>query len=142
MRMYYNVDPNGKGGKWLLNGFIIFGVIALIGAALSLAVLLKNRGDYEKIDGTILGFDSSGHPVVEYEVDGETYSFVSNTSSSTYRKGDSLSVLYKTADPADGKSAGCYYVLPIVLGGLGLGFSGVPLLIKAFTKNAKRPEEA
>ena len=141
MAYYKSVDPNSRAGKWMLRGFIIFGVIALAVALISLAVLMKNRGDYEKIDGTILGFDSSGHPVVEYEVDGEAYSFVSNTSSSTYRKGDSLSVLYKTADPADGKSAGGYYVLPIVLGGLGVGFTGIPLLIRAFTKKPKEEEE-
>ena len=142
MATYYkSVDPNSRLGKWMLNGFIIFGVIALIGALISLAVLVKERGDYETTDGTIVGFDNSGHPVVEYTVDGQTHRLISNVSSSSYYEGKTLPVMYRTSAPEIASVSGGYYVLPIVLGGLGVGFAGIPLLIKAFTKKAKEQEE-
>ena len=142
MATYYkSVDPNSNLGKWMLRIFIIIGVIALIGALISLVMLVKERGDYEKTDGTIVGFNSEGNPVVEYTVDGQTHRMLSNVSSSSYYEGKTLPVLYKTAAPENAKAADGYYVMPIVLGGLGVCFTGIPLLIKAFTKKAKEQEE-
>lgn len=143
MAAYYkSVDPNSRLGKGMLRGFIIFGVIALIGALISLVLLTKNRGNYQEIDGTIVGFNSEGNPVVEYTVGGQTHRLLSNVSSSSYHTGQTLPVLYKTDAPEQARAAGGYYVLPIVLGGLGVGFAGIPLLIMAVTKKAKESEEA
>lgn len=141
MQVYSSIDPNSPAGerilkliRWMLNGFIILGVIFLIVAIVTLVLGVKNRGDYTQTQGTITGFSSGGYPVVEYSVNGEKYTFVSNSTSSTLRQGQSYKMMYKTANPAEGRSAGGYYVLPIVFGGLALGFIGIPLLIRLLMK--------
>ena len=140
MQVYSAVDPNSETGdrllkliRWMLKGFIIFGLICLAVALVFLGKTLATRGDYAETTGTIVGFNSSGNPTVEYEVDGQTYRFVSNVTSSSLREGQSYRVQYPINDPASGCSSTGRFVLPIVFGALGLGFTVVPWVVKKFT---------
>ena len=140
MQVYSSVDPNSpagerflKGIRWMLRGFIVFGSICLLVAAVTLAAALNERIGSVETEGTIIGFNAQGHPTVEYEADGQTYRFVSDTTSSTLREGQPYRVQYSPGDPADGRSVAGRYVLPIVFGALGLGFTVIPWMVKKFT---------
>ena len=140
MQVYSAVDPNSETGdrllkliRWMLKGFIIFGLVCLAVALVFLGKTLATRGDYAETTGTIVGFNSSGNPTVEYTVDSRTYRFVSNVTSSSLREGQPYRVLYPLNDPASGRSFTGRYVLPIVFGALGLGFTVVPWVVKKFT---------
>ena len=137
MQVYSSVDPNSETGervwklvRWMLNGFILLGVIFLAVALVFLGKTLVTRNDFVETEGTIVGFNSSGHPTVEYTVDGQTYRFVSNTTSSTLREGQSYRVQYPISDPSQGRSYTGSYVIPIVFGALGVGFTVIPLIVK------------
>jgi hypothetical protein len=140
MQVYSSIDPNSPAGerflkliRWMLNGFIILGVIFLALALVFLGKTLATRGEYAETEGTIVGFNSSGHPTVEYTVDGQTYRFVSNVTSSTLKEGQSYRVQYPISDPANGRARIGSYVLPIVFGALGVGFTVIPWVVKKFT---------
>ena len=140
MQIYSAIDPNSKAGerflkliRWMLRGFIAFGSICLIVAAVTLAAALNERINSVETEGTITGFNSSGFPTVEYEADGQTYRFVSNVTSSSLREGQSYKVQFPISDPADGRSVTGRYVLPIVFGALGVGFTVIPWVVKKFT---------
>lgn len=153
MQVSYTVDPNSDMGrslkrliKWMLNGMIVLGVIFLIVAAVTLAAKLSGGRDLIETQGTIIGFTASGAPTVEYAADGETYRFVSNVSSSAYRQGQAFAVQYPASDPAGGRAAAGRFVLPIVFGALGAGFTLIPLLLrwvlgKAFARSEENREE-
>ena len=140
MQVYSAVDPNSETGerilkiiRWMLRGFMAFGAICLSVAAVTLAAALNDRIGSVETEGTIVGFNASGFPTVEYEVDGTTYRFVSNVTSSSMREGQSYRVRYPQDDPADGHSVAGSYVLPIVFGALGVGFTVIPWVVKKFT---------
>ena len=150
MQVYSSIDPNSEAGdrflkliRRMLWGFIIFGLICLAVALVFLGKALVTRGNYAETEGTIVGFNSSGFPTVEYEVDGQTYRFVSNATSSSLREGQSYRVQYRIADPADARSPVSAYILPIVFGALGVGFTLIPWIVKKFTVDLieKRSEE-
>ena len=150
MQVYSAIDPNSEaGGRFLtiirrmLRIFIAFGAICLIVAAVTLAAALNERIGSVETEGTIVGFNSSGYPTVEYEVDGQTYRFVSDVTSSSLREGQSYKVQYSPDDPVDGRSPIGSYVLPIVFGALGVGFTVIPWVVKKFTVDLieKRSEE-
>ena len=140
MQVYSAVDPNSEAGerflkliRWMLRIFIAFGSICLIVAAVTLAAALNERIGSVETEGTITGFNSSGFPTVEYEADGQTYRFVSNVTSSSLREGQSYKVQYPLSDPANGRAVSGRYVLPIVFGALGVGFTVIPWVVKKFT---------
>lgn len=140
MQVYSSIDPNSEAGerflkliRWMLRGMIILGVIFLAVALVSLGKTLVTRGDFVETEGTITGFNSSGFPTVEYTVDGQTYRFVSNSTSSSLREGQPYRVQYPLNDPASGRSFTGRYVLPIVFGALGVGFTVIPWVVKKFT---------
>ena len=140
MQVYSAVDPNSETGdrllkliRWMLKGFIIFGLICLAVALVFLGKTLATRGNFAETTGTIVGFNSSGNPTVEYEVEGTTYRFVSNATSTSLREGQSYKVQYSPDDPADGRSPMSAFVLPIVFGALGVGFTVIPWAVKKFT---------
>ena len=140
MQVYSAVDPNSETGdrllkliRWMLKGFIIFGLVCLAVALVFLGKTLATRGDFAETTGTIVGFNSSGNPTVEYEVDGQTYRFVSNVTSSSLKEGQPYKVQYPINDPASGRSSMGRYVLPIVFGALGVGFTVIPWVVKKFT---------
>lgn len=135
-----HVDPDSetddrllKGLRRMLKGFIIFGLICLAVALVFLGRALATRGDFAETEGTIVGFNSSGHPTVEYEVEEKTYRFVSNTTSSSLREGQPYKVQYPINDPASGRSSTGRFILPIVFGALGVGFTVIPWVVKKFT---------
>lgn len=137
MAEYYNIDPNSDAGKslmkiikWMLNGMIALGVIFIVVAAVTLFTALSRGKDLVETQGTIVGFTASGAPTVEYEVDGETYRFVSNVSSTAFRQGQAFNVQYPASDPASGHAASGRFVAPIVFGALGAAFTLLPLLLK------------
>ena len=140
MQVYSSIDPNSEAGERFLKlirrmlwGFIIFGLICLAVALIFLGKTLVTRGDFVETEGTITGFNSSGFPTVEYEVDGQTYRFVSNATSSSLREGQPYRVQYPLNDPASGRSVTGSYVIPIVFGALGVGFTVIPWVVKKFT---------
>ena len=140
MEVYSSVDPNNPAGerflkiiRWMLRGFMAFGAICLIVAAVTLAAALNDRIGSVETEGTIVGFNASGFPTVEYEVEGTTYRFVSNATSSSLKEGQSYKVQYSPDDPADGRSPMSAFVLPIVFGALGVGFTVIPWAVKKFT---------
>ena len=140
MQVYSAFDPNSETGervlnaiRWMLRGFIILGLVFLAVALVFLGKTLATRGDFAETEGTITGFNSSGFPTVEYEVDGKTYRFVSDTTSSSLREGQSCKVQYRVADPADARSPMRAYIVPIVFGALGVGFTVIPWVVKKFT---------
>lgn len=137
MAEYYNIDPNSDAGKslmkiikWMLNGMIALGIIFIVVAAVTLFTALSRGKDLVETQGTIVGFTASGAPTVEYEVDGETYRFVSNVSSTAFRQGQAFNVQYPASDPAGGRAASGRFVVPIVFGALGAAFTLLPLLLK------------
>jgi len=110
----------------------------------------------QKTVGTVLRVDkerrtsSSGgrtrtsityRPTVEYEVGGKKYTFISNTTSSSYnfKRGHELDVLYDPRNPADARLAGSVLsLIAMIFGGIGalaliIGFF-LPPLIKAAKK--------
>ena len=119
--------------RWMLRGFIILGVICLAVALIFLGKMIATRGDYVKTEGTIVEINASGYPTVEYAVNGQTYRFVSNATSSSLREGQSYKVQYPLVDPSAGRSVTGSYVLPIVFGALGVGFTVIPWVVKKFT---------
>lgn len=153
MQVNYTVDPNSDAGKsllkiikWMLNGMIVFGILCLAAAIVTLVLTLTGGRNLVETQGAIVGFTASGAPTVEYEVDGETYRFVSNISSSAYRQGQAFTVQYPASDPADGRAASGRFVAPIVFGAIGAGFTLIPLLLKwvfgkAFAPSVENREE-
>lgn len=140
MQVYSAFDPNSETGerflnviRWMLRGFIILGVLFLAVALIFLGKTLVTRGDYADTEGTITGFSASGFPTVEYEVEGKTYRFVSDTTSSSLREGQTYKLQYRIADPADARSPVHAYIIPIVFGALGVGFTVIPWVVKKFT---------
>ena len=117
----------------ILRIFIILGLVFLAVALVFLGRAIVSRGDYAATEGTIVGFGASGFPTVEYTVDGQTYRFVSNATSSSLREGQSYRVQYRIADPADARSPVTAYLIPIIFGALGLGFTVIPWIVKKFT---------
>ena len=137
MQVRCNVDPNSDAGRsllkivrWMLNGMIALGVIFIAVAAVTLCTTLTRGKDLVETQGTIVGFTASGAPTVEYEVGGETYRFISNVSGSAFRQGQAFAVQYPASDPAGGVAASGRFILPIVFGALGAGFTLIPLLLK------------
>ena len=140
MQVYSAVDPNSetgerflKGIRRMLKGFIILGLVFLAVALVFLGKALVTRTSFAETEGTIVGFSSSGFPTVEYEAEGQTYRFVSNATSSSLREGQSYRVQYRIADPADARSPVTAYLIPIIFGALGLGFTVIPWIVKKFT---------
>ena len=140
MQIYSSIDPNSEAGerflkliRWMLKGFILLGVVFLALALVFLGKTLATRGNYAETEGTIVGFNSSGHPTVEYTVDGQTYRFVSNVTSASLKEGQPYRVQYPISDPANGRAFMGSYVLPIVFGALGLGFTVIPWVVKKCT---------
>ncbi|WP_455753857.1 DUF3592 domain-containing protein [Streptomyces griseorubiginosus] len=72
----------------------------------------------------------AAHPVVEFtSADGTARTFRSSTGSNppSYDKGDRVEVLYRADSPDDARINGFAYLwlLPLILGGIGLLFAGV-----------------
>ncbi len=150
MEVYSPIDPNSPAGerflkliRWMLKGFILFGLVCLAVALVFLGKTLATRGNYAETEGTIVGFNSGGFPTVAYTVDGQTYRFVSNSTSSSLREGQPYKVRYPIAAPSQGRSVIGSYVIPIVFGALGVGFTLIPWIVKKFTVDLieKRSEE-
>ena len=140
MQVYTAFDPNSEAGerflkliRWMLRGFILLGLVFLAVALVFLGKALVTRTDFAETEGTITGFSADGFPTVEYEVEGQTYRFDSNATSSSLREGQSYKVQYRIADPADARSPVSAYILPIVFGALGVGFTVIPWVVKKFT---------
>ncbi|MFE7316062.1 DUF3592 domain-containing protein [Streptomyces sp. NPDC057555] len=127
----------------------MFGAIAL--GALLLAVGLITAGvsisyltNAERARGTVTGLEWSGggsigrrgsssgsaHPVVEFTTaDGTSRTFRGSAGSSppAYEVGERVEVLYRADSPGDARINGFIqmWVLPLVMGGIGLGFTGI-----------------
>ena len=135
------------GGIFGLVGLVLLGIgIAL---AASTATFLASA---ERTDGTVIALTartsttrgSGGHvrrstnwyPTVKFTVDGRSYSFQSSTGSNppSYEEGESVPVAYDPDDPSDARIASFWaaYLAPLIVGGLGLVFTpiGVVLFVK------------
>jgi Protein of unknown function (DUF3592) len=143
---------NGKlfalvGGIFGLVGIVLLVVAAAIAYSTVSFLAAAERVDGEVVDmteRTSTSTSSSGgtststswYPTVEFGVDGETYSFQSNTGSNppAYDVGDTAEVAYDPNDPNDARLAsfGWAFLAPLIVGGLGIVFTplGVFLFVK------------
>ena len=88
-----------------------------------LLMLAADRSKRVETEGTIVAFDAEDHPTVEYEVDGETYTFESRNPFSRRkddRVGSSVTLLYQKDAPENAKAVHLYYSAAVVFAVPGL----------------------
>ncbi|MFJ5674624.1 DUF3592 domain-containing protein [Streptomyces sp. NPDC093097] len=120
---------------------VLLSAVGLIAAGVSISYLTGA----ERARGTATGLEWSGggsigrrgsssspsaHPVVEFTTaDGTSRTFRGSAGSSppAYEVGERVEVLYRADSPGDARINGFIqmWVLPLVMGGLGLGFTGI-----------------
>ena len=126
---------------------IFAGILAAIGLALSVYVSFFQSRGFEKTEAAIVDLvietgadnDDRYYPIVEYTVDGKTYTGKLDQSSPSYKIGKSIPVLYDPNDPT------------VIHGGDGMGYyfiavSALILLVVIFSaikeKKGQRQTEA
>lgn len=123
------------------------GILALIVLAVGVYVSFFQSRGFEKTEATIVDLaedtdadnDTTYYPIVEYTVDGTTYTEQLDQSSPSYKIGKTIPVLYNPVDPS------------VVHGGDGMGYyfiavSALVLIVIIFSsikdkKNRQRAEE-
>ena len=86
---------------------ILAGVLAVIALVAGIYITFFQSRGFVKTTGTILSLreeadsddSSTFYPIVEYSVDGKTYTTVLTTGSGSYKVGKSITVLYDPDDP-------------------------------------------
>jgi hypothetical protein len=132
---------------WVPRLFLAIGFVLLVLGAVTLVRTLQFVSGAEHATGTVVELsrssDSEGtvtfHPVVRFTTaEGRTVEFVSSTGSSPpdHSAGDRVEVLYDPDDPQDARLTGFFdlWLLPLVFGVMGLGFSAAALFVIRSTR--------
>ncbi len=111
------IPLNSKAGKLFMKIFLTVGLVSL---AAGLIFYFVQKDKAQKLDGqvtgTVVDFSSNGFPVLEYTVDGNTYRFTAYKMGNGPRSiGDTKTVLYSSETPAQGRTDGINFVLPVIL---------------------------
>lgn len=145
-------------GRWILVVFLLIGLGMLAGSVASYRSTQDFIAGSAMTMGTVVELerdvsrDSDGnrsvvyHPVVRYSVNGgREYRFRSNTGSNppAYRQGEEVEVLYQPTNPGDARINGFFALWggSVILGVLGLAFTGMPAATFFFSIRRRRMTE-
>ena len=129
-----------RGSFWIAFIMILLGVGVLAFASYYTVATRKKLNRYVEISAVVIDYketisetDDSYHilyaEIVQYQVDGVTYTATNSASSnSPKRKGSTLKIAYNPDDPADCIFVSSSNILVIVLFVLGAGFSAIGIL--------------
>ena len=143
----YNAEPSveqpsrPRWSRWVLYGALALGVFLFVTAAASFLSTYNKRKALVETQSTIVDFNGTDFPILEYTVDGQTYRVRSNYMSSDMQAGQSIRVLYDPADPSNANTRVGDYTEAIFLTVVGVVCVGIPLLILAELKRGKRKRE-
>jgi uncharacterized protein DUF3592 len=145
---------------------ILGSVFGLVGAGLLVAGIAVGAATVsfmtsaERVDGKVVDMterttsdsSSSGsststawYPTVEFDVDGKAYSFQSSVGRNPpgYEIGDTVEVAYAPGDPDNARMAAFWsaYLLPLILGGIGIVFTSIGVVLFVIRRRTSRPVE-
>ena len=113
MEYSYDTEPRGKKKRNPMRGLYV-GLILLSLCLIPLFTLTVDRSKRGETVGTIVAFDEKNHPIVEYEVDGKTYTFEPGSSHKGDQVGTTMTLLYKKDAPESAKGVPYYYSAAII----------------------------
>ena len=113
MEYPYDPEPRKKKARNPMRGLYI-GLILLSLCLIPLFTLTVDRSKRGETVGTIVAFDEKNHPIVEYEVDGKTYTFEPGSSHKGDQVGTTMTLLYKKDAPESAKGVPYYYSAAII----------------------------
>lgn len=143
METQNGIMPNGGTEKRGPRRLLVIGLALLVISLITIVTLYANRSKYTETEGMIVGFSDGDRPVVEYRVGGESYLITLSSSRDKDRKGDVMTVLYRSDAPEKGKAERVYYSVPIAFAFIGGVLAIVSLVIgRVRKKRADREEEA
>lgn len=131
----------------IVGGAIAYSTVSFLGAADRVdgkVVDLTERMSSHRTGSGTVRTSTLWYPTVEYSVDGQTYSFQSDTGSDppAYEVGETAEVAYDPDNPHDARLAsfGNAFLAPLIVGGLGIVFTpiGVVLFVKGRRILARR----
>ncbi len=111
------IPLNSKAGKLFMKIFLTVGLVSLA-AGLFFYSVQKDKAKKldSQVTGTVVDFSRGGFPVLEYTVDGNTYRFTAYQMGNGPRSiGDTETVRYSSETPAQGRTAGINFLLPVLL---------------------------
>jgi hypothetical protein len=145
----------GSGDAWVTKVGILFAVIAVgLLTAAALTYISKSRfvDRAVRAEGTVVDVElktsrstdtsrltTSRYPVVEFQARNEQrVRFTSSSSMSGASVGDRVTVLYDPAKPRDASLSGVgqLWLLPMILGGIGIFFAGFAAVILKVLRSA------
>ena len=121
-------------------------IFTLVFALMGIAFLLVGVGfeawftnateGMEKLEGVIVSL-AGKYPIIEYTAGGETYRTETNSTSSTYRVGDSYTILADPADPTRTQDP-ALRIISLVFSVIGFVMLGIALLIHVIMVRSER----
>jgi hypothetical protein len=116
--------------------FGLAGIIMIIASGISLFNSIHIKNTYPQTAAEIIGFDSGGSPHISYYVEGQAYEARLSYSTSSMKTGDRVYIFYDPADPGRIWPGGFgAHLITVILGFMGILFTGVPLLILRMLRN-------
>lgn len=109
-----------------------------------LLILSVDRSKRVETEGTIVAFDDEGHPIVEYEVDGKTYTFEPKNPFSRRkddREGSTMTLLYQKDAPENAKAVYLYYSAVVVFAVPGFAVIVVWAILRFLRKRKEAHKE-
>ncbi|MEI5102809.1 DUF3592 domain-containing protein [Streptomyces sp. PmtG] len=136
------IRTRGRDARWwLMFSMLTVGTLCLVAGLVFTWVSASFLMDAERVQGKVVALEGRGggdvgpvddtaYPVVEFRsADGAVHTFRDSAGSSppAYEVGERVEVLYHADSPGDARIKGflSLWLLPVILGGIGLIFTGI-----------------